>query len=106
MSRVIWPVTSKPYGLAAVCRVWRLARSGVYRHLSAAPPPAQRHGPLGAMADEALTTAIRGVLIASPFHGEAHHKMWARLLHTGIRTSLHRVLRLTRVDSDDVARLF
>ena len=38
MSRVISPVTGKPYGLAAVCRVWRLARSGVYRHLSAPPP--------------------------------------------------------------------
>ena len=34
MSRVISPVTGKPYGLAAVCRVWRLARSGVYRHRS------------------------------------------------------------------------
>ena len=30
MSRVISPVTGKPYGLAAVCRVWRLSRSGVY----------------------------------------------------------------------------
>src|SRR5919112_80396 len=63
MSRAISPVTGKPYGLAAVCRVWRLARSGVYRHLSASPP-AQRRGPLGAMSDEALTTAIRGVLAA------------------------------------------
>jgi hypothetical protein len=35
MSRALSPVTGKPYGLAAVCRVWRLARSGVYRHLSA-----------------------------------------------------------------------
>ena len=26
MSRVISPVTGKPYGLAAVCRAWRLAR--------------------------------------------------------------------------------
>jgi hypothetical protein len=26
MSRIISPVTGKPYGLAAVCRVWRLAR--------------------------------------------------------------------------------
>src|SRR5215208_3419693 len=51
----------KPYGVAAVCRVWRLARSGVYRHLSA-PPAAQRRGPLGAMSDDALTTAIQGVL--------------------------------------------
>ncbi len=72
MSRAISPVTGKPYGLAAVCRVWRLARSGVYRHLCApaAALVAQRRGPLGAMSDEALTTAIRGVLAASPFHGE------------------------------------
>jgi transposase InsO family protein len=96
MSRIISPVTGKPYGLAAVCRVWRLARSGVYRHLSASPPMAQRRGPLGAMSDEALTTAIRGVLAASPFHGEGHRKVWARLRHAGTRTSLRRVLRLMR----------
>ena len=78
MSRVISPVTGKPYGLAAVCRVWRLARSGVYRHWST-PPARQRRGPLGAMLDDALTTEIRGVLAASPFHGEGHRKVWARL---------------------------
>src|SRR3954469_264656 len=97
MSRAISPITGKPYGMAAVCRVWRLARSGVYRHLSAAPPlVAQRRGPLGAMSDEALTTAIQGVLAASPFHGEGHRKVWARLRHAGTRTSLRRVLRLMR----------
>jgi putative transposase len=97
MSRAISPVTGKPYGLATVCRVWQLARSGVYRHLSASPPlAAQRRGPLGAMSDEALTTAIRGVLAASPFHGEGHRKVWARLRHAGTRTSLRRVLRLMR----------
>jgi putative transposase len=99
MSRVTSPVTGKPYGLAAVCRVWQLARSGVYRHLSAAPPAALRRGPLGAMTDEALTTAIRGVLAASPFHGEGHRKVWARLRHAGTRTSLRRVLRLMRQNS-------
>ena len=36
MSRIISPVTGKPYGLALVCRVWRLARAGVYRHQSVA----------------------------------------------------------------------
>src|SRR4051794_33994284 len=97
MSRTISPVTGKPYGLAAVCRVWRLARSGVYRHLSASPPTAaQRRGARGAMSDEALTIAIRGVLSASPFHGEGHRKVWARLRHAGTRTSLRRVLRLMR----------
>ena len=48
MSRVVSPVSGKPYGLAAVCRVWRLARSGVYRHLSPPPDaPPRRRGPVG-----------------------------------------------------------
>jgi hypothetical protein len=93
MSRAISPITGKPYGLAAVCRVWRLARSGVYRQQSTAP---QRRGPVGAMADDALTTAIQDVLAASPFHGEGHRKVWARLRYAGTRTSMRRVLRLMR----------
>ena len=97
MSRTVSPVSGRPYGLAAVCRVWRLARSGIYRHQ--APPstvPPRRRGPQGAMSDEALTAAIRAVLAASPFHGEGHRKVWARLRHGGTRTSLRRVLRLMR----------
>jgi putative transposase len=97
MSRTISPVSGRRYGLAAVCRVWRLARSGVYR-LQAPPPetPPGRRGPVGAMSDDDLTTAIRAVLAASPFHGEGHRKIWARLRHAGTRTSLRRVLRLMR----------
>jgi transposase InsO family protein len=48
------------------------------------------------MTDAALTVAIREVLAASPFHGEGHRKVWARLRHAGTRTSLRRVLRLMR----------
>jgi len=97
MSRAAAPVSGKPYGLAAVCRVWRLARSAVYRHQ--APPsetPRRRRGPMGPMSDAALTSEIRAVLAASPFHGEGHRKVWARLRFAGIRTSLRRVLRLMR----------
>jgi hypothetical protein len=95
MSRVTSPVIGKSYGLATVCQVWRLARSGVYRRLSPTPAaPPQRCGPTGAMTDAALTAAIRAVLAASPFHGEGHRKVWARLRHAGTRTSLRRVLRL------------
>lgn len=97
MSRQVSPASGKPYGLAAVCRVWRLARSGVYRHRALAPPQSrQRHGPVGAMADAELLAAIRAVLAASPFHGEGHRKIWARLRMAGIRTSLRRVLRIMR----------
>ena len=97
MSRVTSPVTGRSYGLATVCRVWRLARSGVYRHSAPAPVTLpQRRGPTGAMTDAALTVAIRAVLAASAFHGEGHRKVWARLRHAGTRTSLRRVLRLMR----------
>jgi transposase InsO family protein len=48
------------------------------------------------MPDAALLEAIRGVLAASPFHGEGHRKVWAGLRHGGVRTSKRRVLRLLR----------
>ena len=95
MSRAASPGTGKPYGLARVCRVWRAARSTVYRRR--APPrevPPRRPGPVGPMPDAELVAAIRAVLAASPFHGEGHRKVRARLRHAGVRTSKRRVLRL------------
>ena len=97
MSRTVSPGSGKPYGLARVCRVWRAARSTAYRHR--APPrevPPRRPGPVGPGPDADLVAAIRAVLAASPFHGEGHRKVWARLRHGGVRTSKRRVLRLMR----------
>jgi hypothetical protein len=48
------------------------------------------------MPDAALLDAIRAVLAGSPFHGEGHRKVWARLRVAGVRTSKRRVLRLMR----------
>jgi len=97
MSRTASPSTGRPHGLAQVCRVWRVARAGVYRHR--APPrnePRRRPGPVGPMRDADLVAAIRRVLAASPFHGEGHRKVWARPRLAGARTSKRRVLRLMR----------
>src|SRR3954466_11306859 len=97
MSRAVSAASGRRHGLARVCRIWGVARASVYR-LSAAPAaaPSQRPGPVGPMPEAALLEAIRGVLAASPFHGEGHRKVWARLRLGGVRTSLRRVLRLMR----------
>jgi putative transposase len=72
MSQTLSPVSGRPYGLASVCRVWRLARAGVYRHLAPAPAASPRRpGPTGTMTDAALTVAIRDILAASPFTARA-----------------------------------
>jgi len=96
MSEAVSPVNGRQYGLATVCRIWRVARSGVYRHLRPPTTSPGRPGPVGPMPDSALLAAIRAVLAASPFHGEGHRKIWARLRAGGTRTSLRRVLRLMR----------
>ena len=73
-------------------------------HGSPGTPPAarggvsawRRPGPVGPMPNAALIEAIRAVLTASPFHGEGHRKVWARLRVAGVRRSKRRVLRLMR----------
>ena len=82
MSRTLSPSSGKPYGLARVCRVWRSARASIYRHRHP-EPTRQRPGPAGPMPDAALLKRIRGVLSDSPFHGEGHRKVWARLWCAG-----------------------
>jgi putative transposase len=97
MSRTISPSSGKSYGLALICRIWRIPRATFYRHQG--PPrtePPRRRGPVGPMPDAALLAAIRAVITGSPFHGEGHRKIWARLRVAGVRTSKRRVLRLMR----------
>ena len=87
------------YGLSRVCRVWGIARAGIYRRRRAADlpvPPRRRPGPRGPMPDAGLVAEIRTVLDDSPFHGEGYRKVWARLRHRGVRTSKERVRRLMR----------
>jgi putative transposase len=96
MSRTPSPTTGRPYGIARVCRIWRMARASIYRHRFPEPPSRVRPGPSGPMPDAALLEQIRAVLSVSPFHGEGHRKVWARLRIGGVRTSLRRVLRLMR----------
>ena len=78
--------------------MWDLPRLTYYarRHRRAYPIEIRKRGPRTAWSDEALTERIREQIAASPFRGEGHRKVWARLRVAGIRTSKARVLRLMR----------
>jgi putative transposase len=97
MSAVISTSAGRRYGVARVCRAWGVSRSSLYRgRETSAPSTRRRPGPQGPMPDAALVEAIRQALAGSPFHGEGYRKVWARLRHTGQRTSKERVRRLMR----------
>ena len=99
MSQQPSPSTSQPYGLARVLRVWELPRSTFYarRTRRDRPPVVGRRGRPPALDDAALLTHIRAVIAESPFQGEGHRKIWARLrVLKDVRTSKRRVLRVMR----------
>jgi transposase InsO family protein len=103
MSGTTSPATGRRYGVARVCRVWEVARSSFYatRRPAVAPDSApavpSRRGPKPATSDADLLAAIRADLARSPWTGEGHRKVWARLRALdGIRVSRKRVLRLMR----------
>lgn len=92
----------KPYGLKRVCRVLELPRSTIYAQQQresarVVPLHPRRRGAKPKVPDTDLLAAIRADLDASPFTGEGHRKVWARLrLLCDIRVSRARVLRLMR----------
>jgi putative transposase len=102
MSRTISSGIGKPYGLERVCRVLGFPRLTIYaararESSNVVPLLAQRRGPKPKMPDADLLNAIRADLAASPFIGEGHRKVWARLrILRDIRVSRTRVLRLMR----------
>src|SRR3954467_5458177 len=101
MAAVTSAATGRRYGVARVCQVWEVPRSTFYAAQQAGaaeagsrPSPACR-GPQPAISDEDLLAAIRADLARSPWTGEGHRKVWARLRTLdGIRVSRKRVLRL------------
>jgi putative transposase len=94
MSAAISPSTGRPCGVQRVCRI--IPRSTFYRtsHPANAAPAKPRGPPVD---DESLLAAIRADLAASPFSGEGHRKVWARLHYgLGLPVGRNRVLRLMR----------
>lgn len=100
MSAATSSATGRRYGVVRVCRVWDAPRSTYYaRSPRAAEKRAKpkRRGPKPKISDEALLAAIGNDLARSPFVGEGHRKVHARLrVLDEIHVSRTRVLRLMR----------
>jgi len=101
MASAVSPAAARPYGVARVCQVWDVPRSSVYAARQpkpdSTPAPPARRGPKPAVPDDALLAAIKDDLARSPWAGEGHRKVWARLrVRDGVRVSRKRVLRPMR----------
>lgn len=99
MAKATSPASGQLYGIKRVCQVWDVPRSSFYA--AQAPEPRRavpaRRGPKPAITDEALLAAIKQDLKGSPWTGEGHRKVWARLrVRDGIRVSRKRLLRVMR----------
>ena len=106
MSATISPASAKTYGVERVCALWEQPRSSFYawrrdnNNGSAEPAtPAQKRGPKTGLSDADLLGKIQADLARSPFQGEGHRKVWARLrVIDEVRVSRKRVLRIMRED--------
>ena len=101
MSETTSAPTGRCFGIQRVCQVWERSRSALYarraraHHRRGAVPA--RRGPPPRQSDAQLLAAIRTDLARSPFHGEGHRKVHARLrILDGIRVARTRVLRVMR----------
>ena len=102
MSCTASSVTARPYGVKLVCRTWEQPRSSYYASRAGTETRAHlirpcKRGPKTAISDVKLLGLIRADLQASPFQGEGHRKVWARLrVRDGVKVGRRRVLRLMR----------
>lgn len=93
---------STVYGVKRVCTAFGVARSSFYawqsnRTLQGQPGPQGKRGPKARLTDAELLDHIRDDLARSPFKGEGHRKVWARLrVLRDVRVSRKRVLRMMR----------
>ncbi len=112
MSATISLTSAKAYGVERVCTIWAQPRSSFYawqrdnhpggteRAIPISPAtPAQKRGPKTLLSDTELLGKIRADLALSPFQGEGHRKVWARLrVLDEVRASRKRIPRIMRED--------
>ena len=102
MSATTSAATGRRYGIQRVCQAWDRARASLYarqtrEHQRQEGQEPARRGPKPTVSDAQLLAAIHTDLARSPFRGEGHRKVHARLrIMDGIRVARKRVLRVMR----------
>lgn len=98
MAHSLSPATGKRYGILRVCRLWDITRSSFYaRQHTGSLPVANKRGPKSRYTDDALLNSIKIDLERSPFIGEGHRKVHARLrILDNIRVGPKRILGIMR----------
>ena len=100
MSTEVSPTTGRVYGIQRVCQVFRWPRSTLYaqeKQDAMGERSQAKRGPKPSCSDKELLSLIRADLEGSPFSGEGHRKVWARLKYgLGLSVGRKRVLRLMR----------
>jgi len=102
MTLAISPGTGAAYSVQRVLAVFDVARSSFYawrvdKAREGPREPLEKRGPKVKLTDPELLNHIRDDLARSPFRGEGHRKVWARLrVLRKVRASRKRVLRLMR----------
>lgn len=96
MSQSISPTANKPYGLKRVCEAWDINRSTLYRRRARQDRKPQKRGPKPKVKDIELLQQIQEDIKKTPFKGEGHRKVHARLKKNHIRVGRNRVLKTMR----------
>jgi putative transposase len=98
MSKTISPSCGRPYGLERVCLIWEVSRSTFYAMRKKASEK-KKSGPKPKTNDTELLGLIKEDIALSPFKGEGHRKVHARLKRQNIRVSRNRILEIMKANN-------
>ena len=103
MSRTNSPSSGRLYGLKRVCHAWEGSRSTYYsrqkKPTGAEGGERKKPGPKPGITDSELLGLVKEDIAASPFKGEGHRKVHARLKRQNRRVGRNRVLDIMKANN-------
>lgn len=89
----------RPYGLQRVCIHWDVPRSTYYskkKNITRKKCEYKKRGPKAKLCDQEVLEMLKKDIATTPFKGEGHKKIHARLKKQGVAISRNRVLKLMK----------